>query len=278
MFARCLFWMLIVITTILLTITSVQNSYASVVVTNGLTHLHKVNSGDVVIGKINIQNTKDSEQAVKVYQRDYLFFHTGEAHYNEPGSHTRSNANWMDISPTYLTLGPNEKATILYEIKVPENVPLDGTFWSVIMVEGVKPVRENALAMGVSINSLVRYAIQIVSNIGETGERNLEFLQADLNNTSTGPSLQVAIKNVGERLLIPELSVELFDESGESKGVFTAEKKKLYPLTSSNFMVDLKGIEPGNYQAVILADCSEEDVFGVNLELKIPNPVQVNKQ
>ncbi len=270
-------WITCFITVFLIFVSSV-NSDASIVVLNGLTHIHKVNEGEVTIGKIEIQNTKDSEQAVKVYQRDYLFFYTGEAHYDEPGSHTRSNANWMDISPTYLTLGPNEKATILYEMKVPENVPMDGTFWSVIMVEGVKPVRENALARGVSINSLVRYAIQIVSNIGETGERNLDFLQADLDNTESGTSLQVAIKNVGERLLIPELSVEFFDENGESKGVFSAEKKKLYPLTSSNFIVDLKGIEPGNYQAVILADCSEEDVFGVNLELKIPNPVQVNKQ
>lgn len=248
------------------------NANAGIVVKNGLSHLHNVSLGKDYKGSIVIQNTSNLEQSVKVYQRDYQFLHTGEAFYEKPGSHIRSNANWIDLSASFLTLQPKEEMIIHYEIVVPDNHELPGTSWSVIMVEGVKDVDPGKFRAGLNINTVVRYAIQISTTIEETGSSELEFLNVDLKNSEFDtPQLEVDIKNIGERLLIPTVVLELFNESGESIGSFTAEKKKTYPGTSVKFYVDLADTKPGDYQAVLLADCGEEEVFGVNISLEISN-------
>lgn len=258
--------------TIILLSFSASSIQASIVVKNGLSHLHNVSLGKVYKGSIEIQNTTDKEQSVKIYQRDYHFIHTGEAFYEQPGSHLRSNANWIDLSASFIKLKPKEEMLINYEIQVPENFDLPGTSWSVIMLEGVKDVNPGDFKAGLKINTIIRYAIQIATTIEETGASELNFSKVDLNKSEEGvKQLEVNIENTGERLLIPAISLELFNLEGESIGVFKADKKKTYPGTSVKYFVELAEVESGNYQAILLADCGEEEVFGVNISLEITN-------
>ena len=81
--------------------------------------------------------------------------------------------------------------------------------------------------------------------------------------------LHVALKNTGERMLRPELAVELFDAEGNSLGVVKAERRKTYPGTSVLIALELKGIKPGNYNGVLVADCENDHVFGTNVSFEI---------
>ncbi len=245
------------------------SSNAGVVVLNGLTHLHDVVPGETYRGSIEIQNTNDGEQPVKIYQRDYSFNFKGEAFYDEPGTNDRTNTAWIDISPKYIVLRAKEKATISYEIKVPEDGSLTGTFWSVLMVEGEKPVDANNLENGLTIQTQLRYAIQIATTFQTEGVRNLTFYDAKISQEDGIRYLAVDIQNEGEFLFKPDVSVELFNEQGKSIGIFNSTKKKLYPNTSARFIFELIGVESGDYQTLIMADCDEEDVFGINLDLVI---------
>lgn len=242
---------------------------ASVVINNGLTHIHVVDGDFIIKGKIEVHNTDVKPQAVKVYQKDYTFNHKGDVFYNEPGAAARSNAKWIDFSPSYFELAPQEASIILYEIKVPEEEVLKGTYWSIIMVEGQNVASQAPNPNSLTINTIVRYAVQIVTNIGETGERNLEFVGAALNRVQGEKFSEIALENTGERLLQPTISIELFNDNGENVGVVKAEKKKIYPGTSTKFILDLAKFPEGEYQAIVLADCNEEDIFGLNLTLKI---------
>lgn len=246
-------------------------SEANIVVVNGLTHLHDVVPGETYRGVIEIQNTKSSDQAVKVYQRDYFFRHTGESLYEAPGSLPRSNADWVDLSPTYLNLKPREKTKVSYEITVPATDSLRGTYWSVIMVEGVKPPDEDLLHRGVNIQTQVRYAIQIATTVGHTGKRELLFLDANIEEENGVRKLAIDIENPGDFMFKPDVSAELFDEQGSSIGTFFADPRKIYPLTSTRFWAEIGNLPVGKYKALLLADCGDEDVFGINLELEIPN-------
>ena len=242
---------------------------AGIIVLNGLTHLHDVQPGETYKGVIKVQNTAQKDQAVRLYLRDYFFRHTGETFYEEPGKQSRSNASWIELSPEYLVLQPKEKASIAYQITVPENAPQVGTYWSVIMVEGENPVDENSLGKGINVQTKVRYAIQISTTLPGAGKRNLTFYDAKLVKEKDDFFLLVDLENKGDFLFKPEVSVELFDENGSTVGTFTAEKKKIYPETSARFQIMLEEVKPGNYQALILADGGGEDVFGINLELEI---------
>ncbi|HFA52183.1 MAG TPA: hypothetical protein ENJ95_24460 [Bacteroidetes bacterium] len=254
---------------ILLLLLAPVMSRASIVVLNGLTHLHDVVPGETYRGVIEIQNTKDGEQTVKLYQRDYFFRYTGEAFYEEPGSQDRSNAAWIDISPTYFVLKAKEKRSVSYEIKVPDDAELNGTFWSVIMVEGVAPISENDLKKGLNVRTQIRYAVQVATTFNKEGNRNLTFYDVAVVKEDGQTYLAVDIENKGDFLFRPDVSVEIFNGEGQSLGVFTAVKKKIYPETSARFLMEIEGIGTGNYQVLVLADCGDEDVFGINLPLEI---------
>ena len=110
-------------------------SHAGIVVLNGLTHMYDVVPGETYRGTIEVQNTGKNAQPVKLSQHDYSFNYQGEVFYEKPGTLQRSNTGWIDISPSYVVLGPNEKAKLSFEIKVPQDTRMMGTYWSVIMVE-----------------------------------------------------------------------------------------------------------------------------------------------
>ncbi|MFK7933366.1 MAG: hypothetical protein AB8G22_07640 [Saprospiraceae bacterium] len=245
------------------------SAQAGVVILNGLSHIHQVNLGENYRGSIQIRNSGNADQDVKLYLRDYRFHHNGDAFYDEPNYHERSNTDWITLTPTLVTLKPYEERTIFYEINVPAEVKLDGTFWSVIMVEGIKDLGKTASG-GVSINTQVRYAVQVATNMGETGTRELEFIGAEIKKLPDATKrLFVNVENKGERLLQPTMQVEIFDEGGNSVGQFTADRRKVYPETSTRFFVNLPQLPIGKYQALLLADCSDEDVFGINVELSV---------
>lgn len=243
--------------------------YGSIVVLNGLTHEQTSATGGIYKGTIEIQNTSDIEKSVKVYQRDYLFNYTGESIHDLPGTQPRSNSVWISYNPDLLNLEPGEKATISYEVNVPEDESLRGTYWSVIMVEGINSPDTTKSIKGVTINTAIRYAVQIVTNIGNTGTSDIQFSNLELTKNGPDNVLSVVIENTGERQLRPELALELFDENGNSVGVIKEEQRKTFPGTSIKAILDIKGIKPGKYSGVLVADCDEDHVFGTNVSFEL---------
>lgn len=245
------------------------SAFANVIIVNGLTHIHQTLAGETIKGEIVIQNNDSEAQDVKIYQRDYFFRHEVGATYGEPGQLSRSNASWIDLGETYLTLKKKEKRTIQYEIHTPKIDTLTGTYWSVIMVEGVESPSVENFQKGLSVNTLIRYAVQVVSNVGNNAKKDLQFLDVQIQKDSSIPMVEVVVENIGQHILIPKLSIELFGDNGQSIGVFSAEKKKTYPATSLVFQIPLPNIPSGTYPALLLADCLDEEIFGLNLSLDI---------
>jgi len=250
-------------------ILSTTYSEATIVVLNGLTHEKQIHPGETYRGTIQIQNTAKKEKSVRVYQKDYWFSHTGESKHDPTGTLPRSNGSWISFSPELLTLGPNQITTVNFEVKVPENDTLRGTYWSVLMVEGITPPDTSNFNSGVTINTAIRYAVQVITNIGNSGKNDIQFLGLNLDKQQEQNVLDVIIKNTGERILKPEMSIELFDSSGETVAVIKAEKRKTFPGTSIRVQLILEGVKPGNYTGVLIADCGEDNIFGTNLSLEI---------
>lgn len=256
------------VTSLLLFLFATPFLFGSIVVLNGLTHEKTALPGESFRGTIEIQNTAESSKSVKVYLRDYLFNYNGESRHDEPGTVARSNSGWITYNPELLTLAGGEKASIEFEVKVPEQDSLKGTYWSVIMVEGIVPP-DTTRKTGVTINTAIRYAVQVVTHIGNTGTSDLQFLGLEMNKEDNNSILNVLIENTGERQLKPKLALELFDENGNSAGIFNAESRKTFPGTSVRMMLNLEGIKPGKYTGVLVADCSDDNVFGTNISLEL---------
>lgn len=254
---------------IVFTCSIISVCHANIIILNGLTHENAGQPSEKYRETIQIQNTGNSEKSVKVYSRDYWYSYTGESKHDPAGTMKRSNASWITFHPQLVTLAPNEKIVINFEVAIPDNDSLIGTYWSVIMVEGITPPDTSVSTGGVKINTAIRYAVQIITNIGNTGKSDLQFIGLELTNNNNENILNVAIENTGDRILKPELSIEVFDESGNSLEIFKADRRKTFPGTSINLSIPLKGIKPGNYTAVLVADCDEDHIFGTNFSLDL---------
>ncbi len=175
---------------------------------------------------------------------------------------------------------PGGVGTVEYEVLVPAGEPpigepLVGTYWSLIMIEELPPrgaTDDAGVALGdmqTGVKQVLRYAVQLVSHIGDTGSHGIRFVdRALLLNDDGTRVLQVDVENTGERSLRPTLWVELHDSSGARHGRFECERRRLYPGTSVRYTVDLSSAASGAYQALVVVDNGDEHVFGAQYGLE----------
>lgn len=244
------------------------NIHASVEVIGSLKHVYAGNPGEVIKGQIQIQNNDATDQEVRIYQTDFLYNYKDQTFYEDPGSNKRSNANWIEFSPKTVILKSKEVRNVEYQITIPQNDTLRGTYWSVIMIEGVTPIDPNQKG-DLSIRTVTRYAVQIVNDMNNKGKGSLTFMPPTLVKEENNKLyLAVDMVNDGDHFISPELSMELYDDKGNSVKTITLPKRGLFPITSTRFKFDLEGIpSKKTYSAMIVATGKDNDVFGLEYTL-----------
>lgn len=251
----------------------IGSSSAGVIVIGNLARTSTIKPGETFEGVIFLKNTDKQAAEARVSQTDYLCYSDGRNEYGEPGKAPRSNAGWITVSPTRLKIGPGETLPVRYKGRAPADPKLRGTFWSMIMVEpssapAITPEgKVNEVAVG--LQTTIRFAIQIVTEVGQTGTRSLQVLDKRLVQGDGKRALQLDIGNDGERLLIPAMTVELFDKGGASIGRFDAGRSRIYPACSVRAKVDLTDVPGGKYVAMVLLDSGDAQVMGAQYDLEI---------
>jgi hypothetical protein len=265
-------------------------SFAGISIMGELAQEKTLQPGDKFEGTINLKNTGQTARQVNVYQTDYQFYADGTNVYGEAGTASRSNAGWLSVSPSRLTILPNQIASVYYTVQVPapkelasvgnnlpitENSGLMGTYWSMVMIEpvpetGTESIEDEAGKVKMGIQTKIRYGIQIVTNIGDTGVRRIEFQNKNLLSRDEKTIVQMDIANTGQRWLSPAVWVELYDQEGKNLGRFESDRKRIYPGCSVRHRIELTHVPRGKYQALIVADNGDDYVFGAkyNFEIK----------
>ncbi|MBM3293484.1 MAG: hypothetical protein FJY82_03050 [Candidatus Aminicenantes bacterium] len=245
---------------------------AQVGVLNGMTHEKECKPGETVERIILLRNNGPAPETVRLYQTDYAFNHLGQSSYDAPGKNDRSNASWITFSPNQLTIPGLTNSEVRFRVKIPERTDLVGTYWSVIMVESVPraaPTKDVASKDRVKfgVTQTMRYAVQVVTNIGTAGARKLKFINVELVQEEDRKLLQADVENVGELWLRPVSYVELYTEKGEPAGKFEGERLRIYPGTSVRFTFDMSRVKDGTYRALIVLDNQDSSVYGAQYTL-----------
>ena len=259
--------------TLIVTMTTGTSS-AWVSISSGLTYENHTRPGDTYNGVIQIVNSRDQIQTLKLYQTDYRFFSDGRNLYDEPGTTDRSNAGWITFSPKRLTIPPNAVGEVPYTVRVPDDSTLVGTYWSMIMVEPIvedspEDPRRAADDSAIRVRQVIRYGLQMISHVGEHGEGQIEFHAPKLLKDERGRFLQVDVKNVGQLSLTPTLWTELYDQEGSYVGKYDGGRLRTFPGTSARFKIDLSTLAHGTYKAMVVGDCGGDDIFGARYTLKL---------
>jgi hypothetical protein len=242
-------------------------SSANVVVLNGLTHIHKSPSGNIITGVVKLKNTKNTEQRVIIYFND-LFQECGkETILTTDSTHLNSISKWFSTNINERVLKANEEYELLYTINIPNDVELKGSFWGVLMVEIEKPIKEDELEYGVKLESKVRYGIQIIADINERVPSELEFYNVEIDEVDSSKIINVDVQNNGIFFVQPTLILEVFNEDGEQAKKLEVKFKKIYPNSCKAFSLDISDLPKGTYTAVLVADYGE-NMFAIDLEFE----------
>jgi len=239
-----------------------------------MTHQYKLESGGKTTGAIVLKNSSDGPSDVKIFQTDYAFMADGKTIYDDPGNMTRSNAKWITFTPQQITIPAGETETVYFTVQAPQDKNLTGTYWSVLMVEpmppsSLEPPKSEPDKVNIGIRSVMRYAIQIVTSIGDTGKSSVKFANKKLIVKTNHRSMQVDIENIGDKWLTPQIWADIFDESGKPFGRLTGNKLRIYPGCSARFEIDMSSLSKGKYNALLVADNSDDNIFGTQCQFEI---------
>ncbi|PRD54661.1 WxL protein host-binding domain-containing protein [Sphingobacterium gobiense] len=246
-------------------------SHASIVVLNGLTHTYKTEKAKVYSGKIELQNTGTGPKSVKLYLQDISYSFDGTIHYTAPHTNKKTNADWIKLSTNLVNLKANQSVEIIYQVTVPDSVVREGSYWSTIIIEPVEEINPNTSNSGVQITSIVRYAIQVITDyVNSPIKPELKFEKFGVEKNGRNKILQVALSNKSEIYCRAITSIELYDSEGKQiEGQLESPVMGLLPGNSKTFNIELGNITPGKYKAVVFASDQEENTFAMNIDLEI---------
>jgi len=253
---------------LLLSLFFFQISIANVIILNGLTHTHKSKSGQFVTGVIRLKNTNDNEQRVIIYFND-LFQKCGEETLlTAEVTHDRSIKEWLSTEVNEYVLKANEEYELIYNIKIPENGSLNGSFWGVLMVEIEEPIKEDNLEYSVKLESKIRYGIQIITDVNDRTKSELEFNNVEIiKDNDISNSILLEVKNLGDFFVQPTILLEVFNEDGVQEKKLEVKFKKIYPNNCKTFNLSIVDIPKGKYTGVLVADYGE-DMYAIDIEFE----------
>lgn len=237
-----------------------------------LTHKLNLEPGARIKGEIRVENQGDEAGEVKIYLADYLHYADGRNLFQKPGTVGRSNAPWFTLSPSQSVIQPKATLNVNYSITVPADPKLKGTYWSLIMIEPVPKELVTPPAtddINMQVVTVIRQAVQMVTNIGKGGEAKVAFKDRQLVKEDGRRLLKLDIENTGEKFLAPHVWAELFDAKGQSSGQIDGSTSRIYPGCSVRFEMDMTKLPAGSYKAVVVADNGDENVFGANYTLDL---------
>jgi hypothetical protein len=243
--------------------------HADVIVSGPLDHDYEVAKGAKIEGAITLINTEDKEADVKLYQVDIRDC-AEKTICGLPGSAPRSNALWLDlVDPDFITLKPKEKRKIRYQINVPSDQEIHGTYWSVIMVEPVEAFMEEK-SKGITIRSIVRYGIQIITSIGDEKKWDINVVGKKVNAESMNRSFKLDVENKGSRAFKAPVFFQMFTKEGDNILKKKTLPRRIFPGSTIEYSFDIpKAFVSGEYQVLIFFE-NDDDFLGVEYDITLP--------
>ena len=257
-----------------------QTLSAAVMLAGGLTHEHQLQPGGRVTGILNLRNTSNQTEEIKIYQADVRVNGDGSTDFIAgTGGHQRSNASWISLATDRVILPPGGSQQVSYSLQVPANPATQGSYWSTLMLEPVAMSHPDSQLRlpddrpNVKIQQKIRYAVRVLSHVGSNGQANLTFTPPKINKDEQGQRwFNVDIRNTGNQFSRADVWLDVFHANGQQAGRFKAEARSLYVGERKDFAINIARLTPGKYKALLAAEDNQTgQIFGSDINLSI-NP------
>ena len=240
---------------------------ARVSVLNGLTQIHKLQLGRQISGKLVLKNESTKEARIVIYKQDLMAPCGEQVGYFPVNSHAKSMADWVKPAVDERILAPNEEYTLFYTIDVPNKTIENGSYWSVLMLEAADPLKEDQ-TQGVQVNSVIRYAVQLIGEMGTMEYPPLSIEKVDTDKEDKSVMLRVTVRNTGKFSTLGKIQLEVYNEKQEKVKLLQSITKRIYPGNCNQMEVDLSDLKKGKYECILVVD-NGRDLYGSNVNLEL---------
>jgi hypothetical protein len=232
-----------------------------------------VSPGDRFGGTIPVSNNSGDAVTVRIFIGDWVRV-PDEADYiamEGPGDEPRSLLSWMTFSPDSMTLEPWERREITFEVNVPDDSTLEGSYWALIFVEGMPPIGESlpditseeSQNAGIGIRTVFRYVIRVIATIQDTETLDATFTAFRFEPTEDGFMAIATFQNNGNAYVKPRVWLELRNPAGETVYTENHIDMTVLPESARDFEFELSSlpIESGDYLVLVIADYGAMDLI-----------------
>ena len=231
-------------------------------------------AGERYVSFVKVTNDSEEPAHLKVYLGDWNDVAKG-SQYFDPGELPRRLSRWMQVSPSRLTGPPGGSEKVYYEIAMPEDPNLAGSYWGMVFVEGMprpsKVLPEESEGVSVSLKIITRYAVKVYVTVPETEIRQAAFTGAKVLPVKGGFDMTATLENEGNIYLKPHVWLELRDQTGMT--VYSEDHLLVTLLaeSKSDYTFELRDLNltPGRYTALIIADYDAPHLVATQAEIEI---------
>ena len=231
------------------------------------------NPGSSQTRQLFVRNKAKTEQSFIFTLGDWLQDENGEVSYFDPGTTGRSCAEWVTVSPSLITLQPNESANVNVTMLVPNDDA--STKWAVLFVEsavertGAKAI-DKAISMGVQISARIAVSVFQSPESNNFYKGTIEGLteKVDSENNRTYETMVV---NLGDKILNCKVYFTVSNLATAEE--FTSIPIEFALLPESNKKIEYtleKPLEKGKYSVAAILDYGNTDELeGIQLDIDI---------
>lgn len=224
---------------------------------------------------VSIINKSDVKKSYILELNDWTVDKNGEIAYVDSNP-KRSCVDWINISPSFFDLGPNESLMVAINMNVPDSGLT--TKWAMLIVREVVEqtsaiAADKSLETGIIISpSIAVYLLQspLSNNSLKAGISDLKEMPPTENDSTL--RLSAIVHNQGDRILDCKVYLMVMDLQTAEETKVAPETFLLLPGVRSTTVLKMPaGLAPGSYSVAAILDYGNDaELEGVQMDIEIP--------
>lgn len=232
------------------------NIAAAVEINGDLVRDYYLRSGEEITGELSLINRSNEKKGVRLFILDYCQSQKNNIVFQEQNTNQRSNANWVKLlTAKQVVIEANAQKKIQYNIKAPDDLSLQGSFWSIIIIEQDGEILSKAPQEEIktSLRHVIRYGIKIRTHLDSKNKNIIEIIDRELIfQKEQGYFFSMKLANQGDNFLNLEIKGEIYDLKGKFVKNTAEVNFVLYPKQEKSYLLALTDLNTGQYQVLII--------------------------
>ncbi|HEY9115172.1 MAG TPA: hypothetical protein VIN10_10765 [Bacteroidales bacterium] len=230
------------------------------------------NPGSSQTQQVLVRNKGTKEQSFIFNLGDWLTDESGEIKYFKPGTTPRSCTEWITVSPSLITLQPNESGRINVTMLVPNDNP--STKWAMLFVESAVEQTgpgaiDKTVQMGMQLSARIAIPIFQSPNSNTLYKATLEGLKEKLDGENRSYTTKVI--NLGDKILNCKVYFTFSNLTTAEEISSDPIEFSLLPDSNKDISYTLdKKLEKGKYSVAAILDYGYNDELeGIQVDIEV---------